>query len=43
MYINPFVAGVLVTVMVELIIVIAAAVIAAANNKRKRGKHNEVY
>ena len=35
MYINPFVAGVLVTVMVELIIVIAVAVIAAANNKRK--------
>lgn len=35
MYINPFVAGVLVTVMVELIIVIAGAVIAAANNKRK--------
>ena len=30
MYINPFVAGVLVTVMVELIIVIAAA-----NKKRK--------
>lgn len=35
MYINPFVAGVLVTVMVELIIVIADAVIAAANKKRK--------
>lgn len=35
MYINPFVAGVLVTVMVELIIVIAGAVIAAANEKRK--------
>lgn len=35
MYINPFVAGVLVTVMVELIIVIASAVIAAANKKRK--------
>ena len=35
MYINPFVAGVLVTVMVELIIVIAGAVIAAANEKSK--------
>ena len=35
MYINPFVAGVLVTVMVELIIVIAGAVIAAAHKKRK--------
>lgn len=35
MYINPFVAGVLVTVMVELIIVIAGAVIAATNKKRK--------
>lgn len=35
MYINPFVAGILVTVMVELIIVIASAVIAAANKKRK--------
>lgn len=35
MYINPFVAGVLVTIMVELIIVIAGAVIAAANKKRK--------
>ena len=35
MYINPFVAGVLVTVMGELSIVIAAAVIAAANKKRK--------
>lgn len=35
MYINPFVAGVLVTVMVELIIVIAAAMTAAANKKRK--------
>lgn len=35
MYINPFVAGVLVTVMVELIIVIAGAVIAVANKKRK--------
>lgn len=35
MYINPFVAGILVTVMVELIIVIAVAVIAAANKKRK--------
>lgn len=35
MYINPFVAGVLVTVMVEFIIVIAGAVIAAANKKRK--------
>lgn len=35
MYINPFVAGVLVTVMVELIIFIAGAVIAAANKKRK--------
>ena len=34
MYINPFVAGILVTVMVELIIV-AGAVIAAANKKRK--------
>ena len=35
MYINPFVAGILVTVMVELIIVIAGAVIAAANKKKK--------
>ena len=35
MYINPFVAGVLVTVMVELIIVIAGSFIAAANKKRK--------
>lgn len=35
MYINPFVAGILVTVMVELIIIIASAVIAAANKKRK--------
>lgn len=35
MYINPFVAGILVTVMVELIIVIAGAVIAAAYKKRK--------
>lgn len=35
MYINPFVAGILVTVMVELIIVIAGAVIAATNKKRK--------
>ena len=35
MYINPFVAGVLVTVMVELIIVIGGAVTAAANKKRK--------
>lgn len=35
MYINPFVAGILITVMVELIIVIAGAVIAATNKKRK--------
>ena len=35
MYINPFVAGVLVTVMAELIIVIAGVVIATANKKRK--------
>ena len=35
MYINPFIAGVLVTVMVELIIIIAGAVIAATNKKRK--------
>ena len=35
MYINPFIAGILVTVMFELIIVIAGAVIAAANKKIK--------
>jgi hypothetical protein len=35
MYVNPFVAGVLVTVMAELIIVIAGALIVNANNKRK--------
>lgn len=38
MYINPFVAGILVTVMVELIIVIAGAVIANAKKKNNGGK-----
>lgn len=36
MYINPFVAGVLVTVMVELIIVIAGALIVNANKKNRK-------
>ena len=38
MYINPFVAGILVTVMVELIIVIACAVITNAKKRNNGGK-----
>lgn len=38
MYINPFVAGILVTVMVELIIVITGAVITNAKKKNNGGK-----
>lgn len=34
MYINPFIAGILVTIMVECVIVIAGAII--VNNKKKR-------
>ena len=34
MYINPFVAGILVTVVIELIFVITGAVV-SANKKRK--------
>lgn len=36
MYINPFIAGVLVTVMVELIIIIAGALIVNANKKNRK-------
>jgi len=36
MYINPFVAGVLVTIMAELIIVIAGALIVNANKKNRK-------
>lgn len=35
MYINPFVAGVLVTIMSECIIVIAPAIITSYKKKRK--------
>lgn len=35
MYINPFVAGVLVTIMSECIIVIASAIITSYKKKRK--------
>ncbi len=38
MYINQFVAGILVTVMVELIIIIAGAVIINAKEKNNGGK-----
>ena len=36
MYINPFIARVLVTVMVELIIIIAGALIVNANKKNRK-------
>lgn len=36
MYINPFVAGVLVTVMAELVIVIASALIVNARKKNRK-------
>lgn len=36
MYINPFVAGVLVTVMAELVIVIASALIVNAHKKNRK-------
>lgn len=35
MYINPFVGGVLATIMTEIIIVIVAAVAANINDKKK--------
>lgn len=35
MYINPFVAGVLATIMTEIIIVFVAAIAASINNKKK--------
>ena len=35
MYINPFVAGILVTIMVELIIVITGSVIVNVQRNRK--------
>lgn len=40
MYIDRFVAGILVTVMVELVIIIANAVIINTKNKNNGGKNN---
>jgi len=34
MYINPFVAGILVTLMTEIVIVLAAAIIANAKKRK---------
>lgn len=35
MYINPFVAGIVVTIMVEMIIIIGYAIISSTKNKHK--------
>lgn len=36
MYINPFVAGILTTILVELAIVVVVAVVSTVNDKKKR-------
>lgn len=36
MYINPFIAGVLITIIAELVIVIAGSLVVTANKKNRK-------